>query len=223
MRQELLKFYRTNRLLNRVVVIAIIFVIIFNIPSFKLEIPFSGFWYSLALAITSSFVFYIIITYAPENTKKKHLSPLINKHLKFLLAKAAVPFEIFGNNCWWEELTLDEIQNKLENLTDKDEVTHVNFVSDWGFRHPNRGEYLITQHEQMKEEAKIIFNFSPYLDDTLYLLVSDITLSWYNDRIGILKLVSKLPNKYSLKFLAAEIYDYKNILIQLKEYLEKIN
>jgi len=75
----------------------------------------------------------------------------------------------------------------------------------------------------MKEEAKIIFNFSPYLDDTLYLLVSDITLSWYNDRIGILKLVSKLPNKYSLKFLAREIYDYKNILIQLKEYLEKIN
>ena len=73
MRQELLKFYRANRLLNRVVVIAIIFVIIFNIPSFKLEIPFSGFWYSLALAITSSFVFYIIITYAPENAKKKHL------------------------------------------------------------------------------------------------------------------------------------------------------
>ena len=75
----------------------------------------------------------------------------------------------------------------------------------------------------MKEKAKIIFSFSPYLDDTLYLLVSDITLSWYNDHIGILKLVSKLPNKYSLKFLAAEIYDYKNILIQLKEYLEKIN
>ena len=43
MRQELLKFYCANRLLNRVVVIAIIFVIIFNIPSFKLEIPFSGF------------------------------------------------------------------------------------------------------------------------------------------------------------------------------------
>lgn len=223
MRQELLKFYRANRLLNRVVVIAVIFVIIFNIPSFKLEIPFSGFWYSLALAITSSFVFYIIITYAPENTKKKHLSPLINKHLKFLLAKATVPFEIFGNNCWWEELTLDEIQNKLENLTDKDEVTHVNFVSDWGFRHPNRGEYLITQHEQMKEEAKIILGFSPYVEDSLYLLVTDIMLSWYNDYIWHLKLFIKLPNRHSLKFLATEIYNYKNILIQLKEYLEKIN
>lgn len=148
---------------------------------------------------------------------------MINKHLKFLLAKAAVPFQMFGNNCWREELTLDEIQNKLENLTDKDEVTHVEFFSAGEFKHPNRWGYLITQYEQMKEEAKIIFNFSPYLDDTLYLLVSDITLSWYNDRIGILKLVSKLPNKYSLKFLAAEIYDYKNILIQLKEYLEKIN
>ena len=148
---------------------------------------------------------------------------MINKHLKFLLAKATVPFEIFGNNCWWEELTLDEIQNKLENLTDKDEVTHVNFVSDWGFRHPNRGEYLITQHEQIKEEAKIILGFSPYVEDSLYLFVNDIMLSWYNDYIWHLKLFIKLPNKYSLKFLAAEIYDYKNILIQLKEYLEKIN
>ena len=154
---------------------------------------------------------------------KKHLSPLINKHLKFLLTKATVPFQMFGNNYWREELTLDEIQNKLENLTDKDEVTHVNFVSDWGFRHPNRGEYLITQHEQMKEEAKIILGFSPYVEDSLYLLVTDIMLSWYNDYIWHLKLFIRLPNKYSLKFLAAEVYDYKNILIQLKEYLEKIN
>ncbi|RKW24347.1 hypothetical protein D8B45_02300, partial [Candidatus Gracilibacteria bacterium] len=84
-------------------------------------------------------------------------------------------------------------------------------------------EYLITQHDQMKEEAKIILGFSPYVEDALYLLVTDIMLSGYNDYIGHLKLFIKLPNKYSLKFLAAEIYDYKNILIQLKEYLEKIN
>lgn len=229
MLKDLLKG-RYNRIVTYLTICCIAYLILFEIilkytpEIFSWGNELVSIVSAIALSIVSSYIFYLIVVFMPERSKKKSIEVYLNQKLEEIITIGdnMMGYLIQGAGSEKEitESVIIEICNKTK-ITD-----NINLAC--GVTKDNNGkckvryytwiDYLQKYPKNNLEILKDVLKYVTLLDETLIEIINEFLLCNYLSNSNLSLYISLINKEQNLKVLAVDFYKYYQIIGKLKNY-----
>lgn len=221
-----IKKSKYNRIALRVTIIVCIYIIVFEIVFknteewFELGNEIVSVLSSIAFSIISSYIFYFIVVYLPERSKRKSIKVYLNSKITQLISigNNMINHLLEGTSYKKEELSKDIIVSICKNTRGFNEINLAKEIvrdneGKINILHWTWSEYLLSYPPRSMKIIEEILIYSTILDDELMVILNDLNLCTYLSDKNIINVAVKSHN---LHVMGNFFYEYYKLILKLK-------